>query len=448
MNVYDSAKIAALLEAEGVGAAERVEDADIVVLNTCDIREKAAEKVYSELGTLRAWKAERRAQGAEPALVVAGCVAQAQGAEILRRRAGVDVVVGPQAYHRLPDLLARGALATRPPDETVLTGFETAAKFSGLSALARRHTRPAPVSAFLTVQEGCDKFCTFCVVPYTRGAEMCRSPSSIVEEAERLVASGTREITLLGQNVNAYRATEGGAAWSFARLIARLSAISDLHRIRYTTSHPRDMDDALIAAHGENPKLMPFLHLPVQSGSDRILSRMNRRHTAGHYRAIVSRLRAVRPDMALSTDIIVGFPGETDADFAATCGLVREVGYSSAFTFKYSVRPGTPAADMDDQVPEPVKRERLLELQALVDENRRALAQSEVGAVRAVLFEKPGRHPGQITGRTPGFGGVYVDGPLSLIGTVCPVKLGAAGTNSHSGVILEMEDLALEDSPL
>ena len=432
MNVYDSAKIGALLDRDGVSATTSMADADIIVLNTCDIREKATEKVFSELGTLREWKAERRAAGREPLLVVAGCVAQAQGAEIMRREPLVDLVVGPQAYHDLPELLARAHGGARE----VAAEFDTAAKFEALTALARRPAPQRAVSAFLTVQEGCDKFCTFCVVPYTRGGEACRTPTSILDEAAVLVDGGTRELVLLGQNVNAYEADEDGVRVDFAALIARLSALPELQRIRYTTSHPRDMSDGLIAAHRENPKLMPFLHLPVQSGSDRMLRAMNRRHSADHYRRLVQRLRGARPDMTFSTDIIVGFPGESDADFAATCALVRDVGYASAYTFKYSPRPGTPAAEMDRQVPEDVKAARLRELQTLVDAGRVTLAQSLVGRVAPVLFEKPGRNPGQIIGRTPWFGSVHVAGSEALIGKVADVRLDAAGPNSHRGSLV------------
>ena len=436
MNVYDSGKIGALLAQDGVEAASSPADADIVVLNTCDIRERASEKVFSELGSLRAWKQERREAGRTPVLVVAGCVAQAQGAEVIRRQSDVDVVVGPQAYHDLPAMLARA----REGKRSVVAEFETAAKFDSLTALAKRPNATRTISAFLTVQEGCDKFCTFCVVPYTRGGEVCRSPSSILDEAQALIANGVRELTLLGQNVNAYTATEAGKSVDFAALIARLSDLPDLLRIRYTTSHPRDMSDALIRAHRDNPKLMPFLHLPVQSGSDRILRAMNRKHTVDHYRRLIERIRTARPDMAFSTDIIVGFPGESDADFSATCDLVRDVGYQSAFTFKYSIRPGTPAADLDDQVEEQVKHTRLLELQALVDERRAARAREAEGRITPVLFEKAGRNAGQIIGRTPWFGSVYVPAPADLIGAVRDVRLEAAGPNSHYGTLIDSQE--------
>ena len=440
MNVYDSGKIGALLAQDGIEASASPEDADVVVLNTCDIREKASEKVFSELGALRAWKQARRDAGASPVLVVAGCVAQAQGAEIIRRQSEVDVVVGPQAYHDLPALLARA----RTGERSVAADFDTSAKFNTLTALARRPEAARSISAFLTIQEGCDKFCTFCVVPYTRGGEVCRSPSSILAEAEALVGGGVRELVLLGQNVNAYAAEERGVQVDFATLIARLSDLPDLLRIRYTTSHPRDMADALLAAHRDNPKLMPFLHLPVQSGSDRILRAMNRKHTGDDYRRLIDRIKDARPDMAFSTDIIVGFPGESDADFAATCDLVRDVGYQSAYTFKYSIRPGTPAADLDNQVDEAVKHSRLLELQRLVDARRADRAREAVGRIAPVLFEKAGRNPGQIIGRTPWFGSIHAAGAADLIGTVRQVRLEAAGPNSHYGSLSESS----EDPPL
>lgn len=431
MNVYDSGKIAALLARDGFDAAASAEEADIVVLNTCDIREKATDKVFSELGTLRTWKEARREVGGDPVLVVAGCVAQSQGGEILRRSADVDVVVGPQAYQDLPGLLSRA----RAGDRGVATNFATGAKFDSLVTLAKA-PRSREVSAFLTIQEGCDKFCTFCVVPYTRGSEVCRAPSSILAEARALVAAGTREIMLLGQNVNAYAATETGKRFDFVALIDGLTAIDGVARIRYMTSHPRDMTDGLIAAHRDNDKLMPCLHLPVQSGSDRVLRAMNRRHTADHYRRLIDRLRESRADMAFSTDIIVGFPGESDVDFAATCDLVREVGFANAYSFKYSARPGTPAAELDNPVEEDVKHTRLLHLQALVEDGRRALALQKVGCVAPVLFDKPGRRDGQIIGRTPWFGAVHAEGPASLIGTLRNVHLDAAGPNSHAGTLV------------
>ena len=428
MNVYDSAKIGALLAPDAGAIAASLDDADIVVLNTCDIRERASEKVFSELGLLRAWKDARREAGGAPVLVVAGCVAQAQGSEIIRRRRDVDVVVGPQAYQALPALVARA----RAGERTVATDFAAAEKFDHLLALAKRPTKARTVSAFLTVQEGCDKFCTFCVVPYTRGGEVCRAPDSILDEARALIDAGACEIVLLGQNVNAY----AHGATDFAALLARLSALPRLERIRYMTSHPRDVSDALIAAHRGDPKLMPFLHLPVQSGSDEILRAMNRRHTVDHYRRIVDELRIARADMAFSTDIIVGFPGETDADFEATCALVHSVGYAGAYTFKYSVRPGTPAASMDGQVDEAVKHARLLHLQALVEDGRRTHALSLVGKTTSVLFEKAGRNPGQFIGRTPWSGSVYVAGSADLVGTVRDVRLDAAGPNSHAGTLI------------
>jgi tRNA-2-methylthio-N6-dimethylallyladenosine synthase len=433
MNVYDSGKISNFLGSEGVSITTELGEADIVVLNTCHIREKAAEKIYSEIGTLGEWKQARRAAGGSPIVAIAGCVAQAEGAEILRRQSLVDVVVGPQSYQKLPDLI----MQARAGRKLVEIDFATAEKFDRLDRAA--HT-PAPtraaVSAFLTIQEGCDKFCTFCVVPYTRGEEVCRTPASVLAEAQRLVADGARELVLLGQNVNAYSSIEDDRDWNLADLVAALSDIGDLERIRYTTSHPRDMSPDLIAAHRDMPKLMPFLHLPAQSGSDRILRAMNRRHTADHYRRLIGRIREARADMAFSTDIIVGFPGETAADFEATCALVEEIGFSSAFTFKYSIRAGTPGAEADDQIEEPVKHERLLALQALVERRRRPINASAVGSVVPVLFEKRGRHPGQIVGRSPTFQSVFASGDAALIGRTCDVRLTSAGPNSFAGAIV------------
>ncbi|MGE3867361.1 MAG: tRNA (N6-isopentenyl adenosine(37)-C2)-methylthiotransferase MiaB, partial [Hyphomonadaceae bacterium] len=356
MNVYDSQRMAEVLSPLGYDLAGEAAGADLVILNTCHIREKATEKVFSEIGRLREIKAARAAEGAAMTIAIAGCVAQAEGAEILRREPAVDLVVGPQAYHKLPELIARAA---RARGERLATEFTAEEKFDELP----KARRADGVAAFLSVQEGCDKFCTFCVVPYTRGAEFSRPPGQILAEAENLAAQGVREITLLGQNVNAYRGMEAGDVWPFARLLRALACVSGVERLRYTTSHPLEMTDELIALHGEEPKLMPHLHLPVQSGSDRILKAMNRRHDIAAYHAIVARLRAARPDLALSTDIIVGFPDERDADFEATMALVEEIGFAQAFSFKYSRRPGTPAAAMPGQVDETVKAERLARLQ-------------------------------------------------------------------------------------
>ena len=422
MNVYDAERMADVLRAEGFGATERVEDADVVVLNTCHIREKAAEKVYSELGRLRVLKEERAAAGQATKIVVAGCVAQAEGREILRRQPAVDAVVGPQSYHRLPELLRRA--------KAVDTEFPVEDKFGQLPARAR----PALPSAFLTVQEGCDKFCAFCVVPYTRGAEVSRPAAAILDEAERLAAGGARELTLIGQNVNAYHGEgEGGATWSLGRLMRRLADIPGIARLRYTTSHPRDMDDDLVAAHRDLPAVMPYLHLPVQSGSDRVLAAMNRKHTRAEYLDLVARIRRARPDIALTSDFIVGFPGETEADFADTLALVGAVGYAGAFSFKYSPRPGTPAAGGEDAVPEAVKSERLARLQALIESGRQAFNRACIGRVLDVLVEKPGRHPGQVGGKTPYLQAVHLDGAVDLVGTVVPVRILREGANSLQG---------------
>ncbi len=422
MNAYDAARMADVLGAEGYTATDSVEDADVVVLNTCHIREKAAEKVYSELGRLRVLKQERRAQGLDMRIVVAGCVAQAEGAEIQARQPAVDVVVGPQSYHRLPELLARGG-------RVVDTEFPIEDKFDHLPA-----RRNLGTSAFLTVQEGCDKFCAFCVVPYTRGAEVSRPVAAVLAEAQRLAAGGVREITLIGQNVNAYHGegAEGGPV-GLAALVREVARLPGIARIRYTTSHPNDFADDLVRAHAEIPALMPYLHLPVQSGSDRILAAMNRKHTADQYRRLVDRVRAARPDIALSSDFIVGFPGETDADFADTLALVRDIGFESAFSFKYSPRPGTPAADRTDHVPEVVMSERLTELQRVLDARRHAYQREAVGQVFDVLVEKAGRYPGQVAGKTPHLLAVQFDAPQDHIGRIVPVRITEAGANSLFG---------------
>jgi tRNA-2-methylthio-N6-dimethylallyladenosine synthase len=429
MNAYDSERMTEALGGEGYEATDDITAADLVILNTCHIREKAAEKVYSELGRLRAIKLERKAEGLDTTIAVAGCVAQAEGRVILERAPVVDLVVGPQSYHELPRLLR----AARDGGEVIATDFPAEDKFL---ALPERPATRAQPSAFITVQEGCDKFCTFCVVPYTRGAEFSRPVAAIVAEAERLAASGAREITLLGQNVNAYRgAGPDGADWSLAKLLRRLAAVPGIERLRYTTSHPRDMDDDLIALHGDEPKLMPYLHLPFQSGSDRILKAMNRRHRADDYVALVARIRAARPDLALSTDIIVGFPGETDADFDDTLALVRDIGFARAFSFKYSARPGTPAAELPDQVPARVATERLHALQALIDAQAKAFDRASVGRRFDVLIERAGRKPGQIAGRSPYLQAVHGDGPEHLIGDIVAVDIVSAGPNSLTGVI-------------
>ena len=433
MNVYDSERMADVLAPLGYAMSDSAEGADLVVLNTCHIREKAAEKVYSELGRLKEMKlAKAEAGDGVMTIAVAGCVAQAEGAEIMRRAPTVDLVVGPQAYHQLPELIAR---ASRASGERLAADFAAEEKFDALP-VARGTKGP---TAFLTVQEGCDKFCSFCVVPYTRGAEYSRPVTSILAEAEGLAAQGVREVTLLGQNVNAYAGPgPDGENWSLAKLARRLAQIEGLDRIRYTTSHPRDMQDDLIQAHAELDALMPYLHLPVQAGSNRVLKAMNRAHTADSYLRLVERIRAARPDMALSGDFIVGFPGETDAEFEATLDLIREANYASAFSFKYSRRPGTPAAAMPRQVAEEVKTERLARLQALLDTQRRAFDAAQVGRTLPVLFERPGRQPGQAIGRSPYLQAVWVEGAAARIGTIAPVHIEATGPNSLTGALADM----------
>lgn len=430
MNVYDAERMADVLAPEGYRTVETPEDADLVILNTCNIRERAAEKVYSTLGRIRDMKKERLAAGGRDLKVaVAGCVAQAEGAEIQRREPVVDVVVGPQAYHRLPELLkAKRAVDTEFPPED---------KFDHLPMANKKVLQSRGVSAFLTVQEGCDKFCTFCVVPYTRGAEVSRPVDKILREAEALVAAGVREVMLLGQNVNAWHgAGEDGESWTLAGLMRRLARVQGLDRIRYSTSHPRDMDDELIAMHRDLPQAMPYLHLPVQSGSDRILKAMNRKHTADEYRRIIDKVREARPDIALTSDFIVGFPGESDADFEATMQLVRDIGFATAYSFKYSQRPGTPAAEKENQVQEPVKVERLAALQALILEQQHRFNAGTVGKVLDVLIEKPGRHPGQIGGKTPYLQAIHLDGPTSLIGQIVRVEVTGTSTNSLAGRLI------------
>jgi tRNA-2-methylthio-N6-dimethylallyladenosine synthase len=436
MNVYDSARMADVLAPLGFVCVDDAGDADMVLLNTCHIREKAAEKLYSELGRLRTAQSARALRGGgdgsqRTIFAVAGCVAQAEGEEIVRRAPFVDIVVGPQAYHRLPELVAR---ATRSVGAVLDTDFPVEAKFDHLPepAAGAQHC-----SAFLTVQEGCDKFCTFCVVPYTRGAEYSRRVAAVLAEARHYVSAGVREITLLGQNVNAYHG-EGldGDVWGLAKLIAALAGVDGVERIRYTTSHPADMDEALILAHGRVAKLMPYLHLPVQSGSDAILEAMNRRHTASDYLRLVDRLRAVRPDLALSSDFIVGFPGESDADFEATLNLIRRVNFSQAYSFKYSPRPGTPASLLP-QVDERVKSERLAVLQGLLASQQRAFNERFVGSDLPVLFEREGRKSGQLLGRSPYMQAVHVHGPDRLLGTTAAVRIVEGLANSLGGILAE-----------
>ncbi|GGL68494.1 tRNA (N6-isopentenyl adenosine(37)-C2)-methylthiotransferase MiaB [Wenxinia marina] len=424
MNVYDSERMAEAMGGEGYVVTDRADDADMILLNTCHIREKAAEKVYSELGRLKPLKEARP----DLRIGVAGCVAQAEGAEIIARQPLVDLVVGPQSYHRLPELARRAGQGARAVD----TDFPEEDKFE---RLARPRAAHGP-TAFLTVQEGCDKFCAFCVVPYTRGAEVSRPADRIEAEARALAAAGVRELTLLGQNVNAWHGrTEDGTEGGLAALIRRLAAIEGVERLRYTTSHPNDMDDALIAAHGEVPALMPYLHLPVQSGSDRILKAMNRKHTADAYLRLVERIRAARPDILLSSDFIVGFPGETDADFEDTLALVRAVGFGASFSFKYSPRPGTPAAERGNQVPAEVMDDRLQRLQALITSQQRAAQDGMVGRTVEVLFEKPGRLPGQMVGKSGHLHAVHVLAPEAIRGQIRPVRITESGPNSLGGEV-------------
>ena len=413
MNVYDGERMAELLGADGMTAAADGEDADLVVLNTCHIREKAAEKAYSDVGRLR------REDGSKPLIALAGCVAQAEGAEARKRSPMIDMVVGPQAYHRLPEMVADAVRGARPVD----TDMPAISKFDAFPK--RRRANP---SSFLTVQEGCDKFCTYCVVPYTRGAEISRPWTDIVDEAHELVDSGAREIVLLGQNVNAWAEGDRG----LAELIRELDRIDGLERIRYTTSHPADMTDALIAAHGEVEKLMPYLHLPVQSGSNRILKAMNRSHTAEAYLAILEKVREARPDIALSGDFIVGFPGETEEDFTATLNLVDEVGYASAYSFKYSPRPGTPAATMEDQIAPEVMDERLQRLHDRINTHQIAFNRASIGRETGVLIERKGRYPGQMIGKSPWLQSVHVESDATP-GDIVEVTLTSAGPNSMSG---------------
>ena len=438
MNVYDSARMGDLLAPLGYEAADAPDGADMVILNTCHIREKAAEKVYSELGKLSRLKRNKAREGGRMTIAVAGCVAQAEGEEIVRRQSAVDIVVGPQSYHRLPEMIAKIA---RAGGQALETDFPAEDKFDALP----RQSGEVAASAFLTVQEGCDKFCTFCVVPYTRGSEFSRPVAQIVAEAKRLVDLGAHEITLLGQNVNAYRGRGGDDEMlGLAGLLHEMAQIEGLERLRYTTSHPRDMDQDLILAHRDIEKLMPYLHLPVQSGSDAVLARMNRQHTADDYRRIVARVREARGDIALSSDFIVGFPGESDGDFRATMELVREIGYAQAYSFKYSPRPGTPAA-AERQLPEDVKDSRLQELQALLTAQQDAFNAATVGKTVGVLFEKPGRKPGQAVGRSPYLQSVHVEGAARLIGTIAQVRIEEAQPNSLKGALdrAETREMAL-----
>lgn len=434
MNVYDSVRMSDALAKDGYVQTEDMGEADLVLLNTCHIREKAAEKVYSALGRLRDMKKSREEQGREFMIGVAGCVAQAEGEEILRRAPAVDVVIGPQTYHRLPDALKR----VRGGERVIETEYAVEDKFEHLPVAEKATLRTRGVTAFLTVQEGCDKFCTFCVVPYTRGSEVSRPVRQIVDEAMKLVDAGVREITLLGQNVNAWQG-EGakGEKWGLAELLYRLADIPGLARLRYTTSHPRDMDDRLIGAHRDLRILMPYLHLPVQSGSDSILKAMNRRHTGEEYIQLIEKIRSARPDIAMSGDFIVGFPGETDRDFEDTMAMVEQVKYAQAFSFKYSTRPGTPGADLTDQVAEEVKAERLERLQALLLRQQKEFAESLVGKTMDVLLEKPGRMPEQLIGRSPWLQSVNLDAKTLKIGDIVNVRITATGPNSLFAEVAE-----------
>ncbi|MGI9422282.1 MAG: tRNA (N6-isopentenyl adenosine(37)-C2)-methylthiotransferase MiaB [Hyphomicrobiaceae bacterium] len=429
MNVYDSERMIESLVPAGYLETSEMLDADVIVLNTCHIREKAAEKVYSELGRVRQVRDQRHRAGRRTTVAVAGCVAQAEGDEMIDRAPIVDIVVGPQSYHTLPELVDR---VERVGGKIVNVEFPEQDKFERLP----QRSGPRLSSAFLTVQEGCDKFCTFCVVPYTRGMEYSRPTSQLVAEARALVARGVREITLLGQNVNAYHGEDaGGQPRTLAQLIDELSAIEGIDRLRYTTSHPRDMSDDLIQVHRDNPKLMPYLHLPFQAGSDRILAAMNRKHTVADYLTVIDKIRAARPDIALSTDIIVGFPGETEAEFEKTLHLVNTIGFAHAFSFKYSPRPGTPAATLDDQLPESEKSQRLQQLQAVLESQQRLFNASCVGKTFPVLFEKPGRADGQLVGRSPYLQLVHADAGQQMLGQIHPVEIATATKNSLSGIV-------------
>jgi tRNA-2-methylthio-N6-dimethylallyladenosine synthase len=434
MNVYDSHRMADTLVPAGFSETARADDADLVILNTCHIREKAVDKVYSEIGRIRVMKQDAERQGRRMLIAVAGCVAQAEGKEIVRRAGSVDLVVGSQNYHRLPELIARAERGER----IVATDFPVEDKFDALAPPAREVIRERGISAFVTVQEGCDKFCTFCVVPYTRGAEVSRPVEKIAAEVARLAAAGVCEVTLIGQNVNAYHGSgPDGRPCTLGQLLRRLAEVPGIVRLRYTTSHPRDMNNDLIAVHADLPALMPCVHLPVQSGSDRMLEAMNRRHTRAEYLKTVAALRAARADLAFTSDFIVGFPGETQDDFRDTLTLVEEVGFAGAYTFAYSPRPGTPAAEMDGQIPEPEKTERLHRLQAVIAQQQRDYNAGFIGRRVEVLLEKPGKLPGQLVGRTPYLQTVQVMAPLALIGTEVSVVITDMGTNTLFGALVE-----------
>lgn len=435
MNVYDSERMGDVLAPLGYQAAPGPDSADLVILNTCHIREKASEKVYSELGVLKKLKDQRRAAGQDLMIAVAGCVAQAEGAEILARQPAVDIVLGPQAVHKLPEMIAR---VHRSAGKAIETRFDFVDKFD---LLPQARTVNGP-SAFVSVQEGCDKFCTFCVVPYTRGAEYSRPVAAVIAETRALAAQGAREIVFLGQNVNAYHGAapdSAGGTWSLAQLIGHAAKIGGIERLRFTTSHPCDMQDDLIELFGREPKLAPYLHLPVQAGSDRVLKAMNRKHNADDYRAIIAKVRAARPDVAIASDFIVGFPGETEADFEATLQLVRDIGFASAFSFKYSRRPGTPAAEMHGQITPEVQDARLQKLQALLAEQQRRFNGSMIGKTMPVLIDGAGRHPGQIHGRSPYGQAVHIDAASAPIGAILSVEIVSATQNGLGARLIAVE---------
>jgi tRNA-2-methylthio-N6-dimethylallyladenosine synthase len=434
MNVYDSHRMADTLVPAGFSETTNPEDADLVILNTCHIREKAAEKVYSEIGRIREMKEAAAREGRNMLIAVAGCVAQAEGKEIIRRAGAVDLVIGSQNYHRLPEMIVRA----QSGEKIIDTEFPVENKFDVLAAPKRDAIAKRGISAFVTVQEGCDKFCTFCVVPYTRGAEISRPIEKIVVEVERLADAGVREITVIGQNVNAYHGPgPDGAPSTLGKLLRRLAQVPGILRLRYTTSHPCDMHDDLIAAHADLPALTPYVHLPVQSGSDRILEAMNRKHTRRDYLDVIARLRASRTDLAFTSDFIVGFPGETETDFRETLSLVEEVGFASAYTFSYSPRPGTPAAEMENQIPDDEKSERLQRLQATITRHWHDFNASFAGRTVDVLLEKPGKLPGQLVGRSPYLQAVQVMAPAKLIGTIERVTINKVGTNSLFGALAD-----------
>jgi tRNA-2-methylthio-N6-dimethylallyladenosine synthase len=430
MNVYDAQRMVDTLAPEGFVETANAEDADLVILNTCHIREKASEKVYSELGRLRVAKDEAAREGRAMQIAVAGCVAQAEGEEIVRRAPTVDVVVGPQSYHHLPELLKRAGNEGR----AIETEFPAADKFGFLAQPKPDAIRARGISAFVTVQEGCDKFCTFCVVPYTRGAEVSRPVAKIIDDVKRLADNGVRELTLIGQNVNAYHGDgPDGKTWGLGQLLERLAGIPGVARLRYSTSHPRDVDDSLIAAHRDLDALMPFVHLPVQSGSDRILAAMNRKHTADDYRRVIDRFRSARQDIAFSSDFIVGFPGESEQDFLATLALVMQIGYAAAYSFKYSARPGTPAADMQETVSPAEMDQRLERLQELIDSQQSAFNKAAIGSTVDVLFERPARKDGQIVGRTAFLQPAHVMASPDIIGQILPVRIDSLERYSFLG---------------